>query len=71
MSKIPNTGFLTCDECGETYDYAPDAPHHACQATFVCEVPPSLGRVTKIKQQGGKVVVGTESGTQMIVPYRK
>lgn len=68
MTNVPNTGFLTCDECGATYDNAPDSPHHACGAAFVCEVPPALGRVTKIKSQGGKVFVETESGTQMIVP---
>ncbi len=28
--KPINTGFATCDGCGETYDYAPDAPSHVC-----------------------------------------
>lgn len=38
---------------------------------FVCEVPSSLGRVTKLRIKGGKVIAETESGTQMIVPIRR
>lgn len=30
-TAIPNTGFATCDVCGVEYDYAPDAPSHACR----------------------------------------
>ena len=30
-TAIPNTGFATCDVCGIDYDYAPDAPSHACR----------------------------------------
>ncbi len=37
---------------------------------FVCEVPPALGRVTKLSLKGGKVVAETESGTPMIVPTK-
>jgi hypothetical protein len=27
---IANTGHLTCDSCGDSYDYAPGSPPHAC-----------------------------------------
>jgi hypothetical protein len=37
-------------------------------ATYVFDVPKALGRVTGLKQQNGKVIAETESGTQMIVP---
>lgn len=37
-------------------------------ATFVCEVPASLGRVTKLRVERGKVIAETESGVKMIVP---
>ena len=30
-NTVANTGFLTCDACFETYDYAPDAPPHVCK----------------------------------------
>jgi len=37
-------------------------------ATYICEVPKELGRVTKLSVRNGKVVAETASGTQMIVP---
>lgn len=37
-------------------------------ATFVCEVPQTLGAVTKLSVKNGKVIATTESGVQMIVP---
>lgn len=40
-------------------------------AEFICEVPPELGRVTKLRIKGGRVVAETESGTRMIVPTRR
>lgn len=39
-------------------------------AEFVCEVPPELGRVTKLRIRGDRVVAETESGHQMIVPFK-
>lgn len=39
-------------------------------ASFVCEVPPSLGRVTKLRVERGKVTAETESGIKMIVPVK-
>lgn len=40
-------------------------------AEFICEVPPELGRVTKLRIKGGKVTATTESGIEMIVPTRR
>ncbi len=37
-------------------------------AAYVCEVPASLGAVTGLSVQNGRVVAETESGMQMIVP---
>lgn len=37
-------------------------------AVFVCEVPKDLGRVTRLRMQGGKLRADTESGISMIVP---
>ncbi len=31
MSKPLNTGTLTCDECHQRFDYAPDSPAHVCE----------------------------------------
>ncbi len=40
-------------------------------ATFICFVPAALGPVTNLSIRGGKVVVETESGIDMIVPNGK
>lgn len=40
-------------------------------AEFVCEVPASLGRVTRLRVEGGKVTAETESGIKMIVPTHR
>lgn len=37
-------------------------------AEYVCDVPPELGRVTKLRVEGGRVTAETESGIKMIVP---
>jgi hypothetical protein len=34
----------------------------------VCEVPEALGRITNLREQGGRIIADTESGTPMIVP---
>ena len=39
--------------------------------TFVCEVPKSLGPVTKLEDRKGQLIARTESGTTMIVPTRR
>lgn len=38
------------------------------EATYVCDVPKELGRVTKLSVRNGRVVAETASGTQMIIP---
>lgn len=42
--------------------------YEAREATFVCEVPRSLGKVTRLYSRGGKVIAETESGIEFIVP---
>ncbi len=36
--------------------------------TFLCEVPMTLGGVTKLVERRGKLIAETESGTPFIVP---
>ena len=45
-----------------------DEPKWIDGTVFVCEVPQSLGAVTKLKKRGEKIVAVTESGIEMIVP---
>ncbi len=49
----------------------PWAPKQVDGASYVCEVPTSLGRVTNLSTRGGRVVAETESGIKMIVPAGK
>ena len=30
-AKFHNTGFAVCEDCGDSYDYAPDSPPHVCE----------------------------------------
>jgi hypothetical protein len=40
-------------------------------AEYVCDVPIELGRVTKLKVRGDKVIAETDSGMQMILPVHR
>ncbi len=40
-------------------------------AEFICEVPPELGRVTKLRIKGDRVMATTESGIEMIIPTHR